>query len=104
MAQFDRNGDKRLDAAERKAAREWLATQPAGGFGGGAAAHSAAAARRPPVARPQARASRREGVPRHAPLYDQAAIRTLFLQFEDERLGAGARRIQQHGCRRPGDG
>ena len=31
---FDKNGDKRLDAAERKAAREWLATQPAGGFGG----------------------------------------------------------------------
>ena len=28
LAQFDKNGDKRLDAAERKAAREWLATQP----------------------------------------------------------------------------
>ena len=34
VAQFDKNGDKRLDSAERKAAREWLATQPAGGFGG----------------------------------------------------------------------
>ena len=34
LAQFDKNGDKRLDAAERKSAREWLATQPAGGFGG----------------------------------------------------------------------
>src|SRR3954468_13780793 len=34
VAQFDKNGDKRLDTSERKAAREWLATQPAGGFGG----------------------------------------------------------------------
>src|SRR4051812_16905228 len=29
LAQFDKDGNKRLDAAERKAAREWLATQPA---------------------------------------------------------------------------
>jgi hypothetical protein len=34
LAQFDKDGNKRLDATERKAAREWLATQPAGGFGG----------------------------------------------------------------------
>src|SRR5258705_14017429 len=34
LAQFDKNGDKRLDAAERKAAREWPATQPAGGVRG----------------------------------------------------------------------
>ena len=52
VAQFDKNGDKRLDAAERKAAREWLATQPAAGFGGrrggpvgGAAARAGARAR-----------------------------------------------------------
>ena len=34
VARFDKNGDKGLDAAERKAAREWLATQPAGALGG----------------------------------------------------------------------
>ncbi len=34
VAQFDKNGDKRLDTAERKAARESLAAEPArGGFG-----------------------------------------------------------------------
>src|SRR5215208_2122357 len=33
LAQFDTNGDKRLDSTERKAAREWLAAQPAMGFG-----------------------------------------------------------------------
>ena len=42
VAQFDKDGNKRLDAAERKVAREWLATQPSGGFGGrrGGAGHA----------------------------------------------------------------
>src|SRR3954469_19548350 len=36
VAPFDKNGDKRLDAAERKAARESLAADPAARpFGGG---------------------------------------------------------------------
>lgn len=34
VEQFDKDGDQRLDLAERKAAREWLATQPQGGRGG----------------------------------------------------------------------
>src|SRR5262245_22368991 len=29
---FDKNGDDRLNKAERAAAREWLRTQPGGGF------------------------------------------------------------------------
>src|SRR6188474_2760982 len=35
LAQFDTDNNKRLNTAERKAAREWLATQPVRGFGGG---------------------------------------------------------------------
>src|SRR5688572_27978163 len=34
VAQLDTNGDKRLDTHERKAARDWLATQPTFGPGG----------------------------------------------------------------------
>ena len=30
---FDKNGDSRLNKTERAAAREWLLTQPRGGFG-----------------------------------------------------------------------
>jgi hypothetical protein len=34
VARFDKDGDKRLDTAERAAARAWLATQPGPGRGG----------------------------------------------------------------------
>ena len=81
LAQFDKNGDKRLDTAERKAAREWLASQPAGGFGGrrggpfgGGAASPAEPGRRLTPADVKAYPN--------APVYDPNTIRTLFLQFE----------------------
>ena len=81
LAQFDKNGDKRLDTAERKAAREWLATQPAAGFGsrrggpfGGGAASPAEPGRRLTPADVKAYPN--------APVYDPNTIRTLFLQFE----------------------
>ena len=38
VAKFDKDGDKRLDTAERKAAREWLAAEPARGGSAAAAA------------------------------------------------------------------
>jgi hypothetical protein len=80
LAQFDKNSDKRLDAAERKAAREWLATQPAGGFGGfrGGPFGNAAA--------PEPGRKLTPGDVKtypNAPVYDPGTIRTVFLQFEE---------------------
>jgi hypothetical protein len=81
VAQFDKNGDKRLDAVERRVAREWLATQPAGGFGGrgrpgggGATAPAAPGRKMAP--------SDVKSYSATVPLYDMGTIRTLFLQFE----------------------
>lgn len=81
VAQFDRDGNKRLDAAERKAARDWLATQPAGGFGGrrgGPFGGGAAAVTEPGRKLTPGDVQAYPG----APVYDPAVIRTLFLQFE----------------------
>lgn len=81
LAQFDKNGDKRLDAAERKAAREWLATQPAGGFGGRRGGpFGAGSAEAPEPGRKLTPADVKSYA--GAPVYDAAAIRTVFLQFE----------------------
>ena len=80
LAQFDKNSDKRLDAAERKMAREWLATQPAGGFGGrrGGPFGNAAA----PEPGRKLTPAEVKNYP-NAPVYDPATIRTVFLQFEE---------------------
>ncbi len=79
VAQFDKNGDKRLDTAERKDAREWLATQPAMGFGGrgrfGGGETPAETGRRLTHTDVKSYGS-------SAPVYDSTALRTLFLQFE----------------------
>jgi hypothetical protein len=81
VRQFDKNGDKRLDAAERKVARAWLATQPAGGFGGrggpGRGGNST-----PPVPGRKMAPADVKSYPASVPLYDMSTIRTLFLQFE----------------------
>jgi hypothetical protein len=77
VKQFDKNGDNRLDAAERKAARA-AASQGAQqrfgrfGFGGGA------------PTRPGRKLSPADvrSYPASTPLYDPAALRTIFLQFE----------------------
>lgn len=80
LKQFDKNGDKRLDVAERKAAREWLATQPAMGFGrrggpfGGGSAEPPAPGKKLTPADVKSLAG--------APVYDPGALRTAFLQFE----------------------
>jgi len=81
LAQFDKNGDKRLDATERKAAREWLATQPAGGFGGfGRRGGPFAGAMPTEPGRKLAPADVKSYSA--APVYDPTIIRTAFLQFE----------------------
>jgi len=79
LKQFDKNGDKRLDAAERKTAREWLATQPSMGFGRrggpfGGGAEPAATGRK--ISPAEARSYP------NVPVYDPATLRTAFLQFE----------------------
>jgi spore coat protein CotH len=79
VAQFDTNGDKRLDASERKAAREWLATQPTFGPGGrggrfGNASTAPTPGRKLSTGDVKAYAG--------SPVYDAGTLRTLFLQFE----------------------
>ncbi|MBL9126319.1 MAG: CotH kinase family protein [Verrucomicrobiales bacterium] len=87
VEKFDRNGDKRLDAAERKSAREFLAKEVAEGRGprrpGPPGGRRPAANRPPPQpGRPLAPAD----VPSFlgAPLYDPDVLRTFFLEFESK--------------------
>ena len=91
VAQFDANKDERLDAAERKAARDWLATQPAtgpGGFGGGGRGRGgpfpgfggrglAASSPGRPIALTDVRHYPGAGV------YDLSTFRTIFIQFDN---------------------
>jgi hypothetical protein len=75
VERFDQNGDKRLDAAERRAARESLRGSGARLVRSGGIASVAPGARMTPAdVKP---------VPGKVPLYDPATIRTIFLQFEN---------------------
>src|SRR5262245_37424230 len=71
LARFDKDGDKKLNAAERKAAMDYL------GRSGrrGAFARTAVG---PKVSRASVRA-----VPESVPFYDPGTLRTLFFEFED---------------------
>ncbi len=82
VAQFDKNGDKWLNQAERKAAREFLASEPARGFGrrggfrggrGGMAPGTPGSKLSPADVKSYSSAA----------LYDTATLRTIFLQFEN---------------------
>lgn len=86
VQQFDRNGDQRLDAAERKAARDFLAQHPA------PVAQAVSARPGQPAPQPLALEPLHPGgkfdaasAPNYAdrPLYDPKVVRTLFLEFED---------------------
>lgn len=97
LKQFDLNKDKRLDATERKAAMEWLATQGGGGggmggrggFGGG---RGGPGGRGPGGGRGMATASAGvrvsadtvKSVPANRGLYDTGVLRTVFLDFEND--------------------
>jgi len=81
VAKFDRNGDKRLNADERKAAREFIQKERAEGRAG----------RRGPRFRrdedeeppqPGAKISPADVKPLTNALYDLSVVRTLFLNFE----------------------
>ena len=88
VAQFDRNGDERLDTTERAAARAALATPTAAGgggrgmgggrgFGGGGGA-----ARQTGSAGARLTPADVQSFPESVSLYDAGTIRTIFLQFE----------------------
>ncbi len=80
VAQFDKNGDKRLDAAERKEARTFLESQPMGRGPGGRGGPG----RGGMVGLPGAKLTPADVKPVAAtvPLYDMGTVRTLFLDFE----------------------
>ena len=103
VAQFDKTGDKRLDAVERKAAREWLATNAAGrggpggrgpvfvgggpggpGRGPGGPGGPGGGGRGVEPGTP-GRALKPTDVRTYntEPLYDPNVLRTVFLQFEN---------------------
>ena len=81
-AQFDKDGKGYLNSAERKAAREYLATQPRrgrGGFGGGRGFGG-------PQTSARAGGQLKPGAVKsygNESLYDLQTLRTLFLEFED---------------------
>lgn len=79
VAQFDRNGDERLDATERAAARASLGANAGGrgGFGGRGGGRGIAPGT--PGASITPAQVRRYG---SEPLYDDGTLRTIFIQFE----------------------
>jgi CotH kinase protein len=78
LADFDKDKDGYLDAAERKAAREWLAVNPRGRgpFGRGAGPAQ-------PVSPGSKLTSANVKKFGNEPLYDMQVLRTLFLEFQD---------------------
>jgi hypothetical protein len=85
VEKFDKDGDQRLNSAERKAAREYLAQQNTQRFGGrrgpfgfGGPDQDQAAPEPGPKLSP---ADVKSGG--DAPLYDPQTLRTFFLEFED---------------------
>ena len=77
---FDKDGNGRLNTEERKAAREFLATQPAGGPGGrggrGGGGRMGGTPQTGPTITPA------QVKPATTPLYDQGTLRTIFLTFD----------------------
>jgi hypothetical protein len=83
LKQFDKDANGWLNATERKAAREWLATQPAGGFGGrrgGGFGRGGAPVEVPPGPKLSPDKVKIYG---KEPMYDMNVLRTLFLEFDD---------------------
>ena len=81
LEKFDKDGDGYLNAAERKAAREYVATMPRrgrgmGGFGGGG---SSIQGKPGPKMKPSD--VKKYG---NEPLYDPHILRTIFLEFENK--------------------
>lgn len=86
VAQFDKDGDKRLNAAERRDARAWLESQPAMGPGGrggrGGPGGMGRGGMQPGTPGP---ALSPDKVKKYGaePFYDPTVLRTFFLEFEN---------------------
>jgi hypothetical protein len=78
---FDRNTDDRLDADERRAAREWLAANGGGRRGGFFGGRGGRAGDPPSPGRALAPSDVRAYA--DEPLYDVSTLRTIFLTFEN---------------------
>lgn len=76
---FDANGDDRLDAVERAAARAFVESQagPGGGFGGRGRGGMAAG-----TPGPRVDSSAVRPVPASVPFYDPGTVRTLFFEID----------------------
>jgi len=84
VSQFDKDGDKRLNASERGEARAWLESQPSmgpGGRGRGGVGRGGEMSAGSPGARLAPADVKTFGT---EPLYDQSVLRTLFFQFEND--------------------
>lgn len=90
VAQFDKDGDKRLNTAERKAARDSIKTSggggrgfgPPGGMGGPGGPGGFGGGREPAKPGPKLTPADVTPVAENIPLYDPGTLRTLFLNFE----------------------
>jgi spore coat protein CotH len=87
VPRFDKNGDKRLDDAERKAAREFIQQERAAGRGrrgpGGSRGPGREENLGPPQPGPKVSPAQVNPSPTNAPLYDPMTLRTFFLEFEN---------------------
>ena len=88
LDQFDKDKNKRLDLAERTAARAWLASQPAsgpGGFGGrrGGGGPGGRGGFATPTPGAKLAPADVKSYPASVSLYDPDTLRTIFLQFEE---------------------
>lgn len=83
VTRFDKDGDKRLNLEERKAAREFIQKEAAEGRGqrrfGGRGNQSFEAKPGPKVSQSEVK-----NYPASVPLYDTKTLRTLFFEFESE--------------------
>jgi hypothetical protein len=82
VKEFDKNGDKRLDAQERKAARAAAVNRGGGGAGGGFGFFRGGGGGATPSPGPKVAPADARTWPASVHLYDLTAVRTLFLEFE----------------------
>ena len=85
VSRFDKNGDQRLDAAERTAAREFVQQERAAGHDrrpGGPRGPGRGDDLGPPQPGPKVSPDQVKPAP-DAPLYDALTLRTFFLEFEN---------------------
>ncbi|MSO49804.1 MAG: spore coat protein CotH [Acidobacteria bacterium] len=83
VAQFDKDGNGRLNSDERKAAREFMAANPAVGRGGrGGPMPGGRGGRGMAPATPGIKVAPADVKPATTPFYDLGTMRTLFFTFE----------------------